>query len=124
MTMWGNFQLTITLNDNDIKTASGKSFTKHSVRTVLQDAFYINLVKKRIDGKTRYVFEKYESLVSVEEWVMAQVILKNFELLQHPDIQRHIVNLDYDQDEINFEYENNTDYHQYMRDKEREELTI
>jgi hypothetical protein len=55
---------------------------------------------------------------------MAQVILKNFELLKHPDIHKQIVNPEYDQTAINFEFEHGTDYYQYIRDKEREELTI
>lgn len=89
------------LNDCEFKTSSGLPYSKTSFKRMISDPAYINLVETNVNGELRYVVELYESIITVEEWVLAQVAIENFDALKHPDIRSHIYNSNYNQPALN-----------------------
>lgn len=79
-------------NEDDIKRPNGLPFTRSFITEFISNPFYINLLEREINGKKRYIVDVFESFISVEQWICAQVAIKNWNVLSHPDVRNHISN--------------------------------
>lgn len=80
------------LNEVELKTPNGLPFTRIFITEFISNPFYINLLEREMDGSKRYIVDVFESLISVEAWIFAQIAIENWDVLKHPDIRSHISN--------------------------------
>ena len=95
-------ELANNFNEVGLKALNGLPYSRGFITTVISDPFYINLLERKINGKNRYVVEVFESIITIEEWVLAQVAIENWEILKLPDIRSHISNSLYHKETLKY----------------------
>ncbi|MFL0363155.1 recombinase family protein [Pseudobacillus sp. 179-B 2D1 NHS] len=111
------------LNKSGFQTRSEKRFSALSVRAIVKDPFYINLIRTKKGGETAYEFSAHPCPIRTEEWVFAQVMINNIDVLKEPQIQQQLRNPHYEPCNSFFEIvgeEDNTDYYLDLYDEEPE----
>ncbi|CAM3807570.1 hypothetical protein GCM10009865_46550 [Aeromicrobium ponti] len=101
------------LNKEGFLTTRGKPFTSQSVRTMIKEPFYINLIRRRRNGKTTYEYEEYETFINIGHWLRAQIMINNIDVFNEPNILKHLQDVTYDQEAINYKLEFGFDYYEH-----------
>ncbi|WP_144513065.1 recombinase family protein [Bacillus sp. FJAT-22090] len=83
-------ELANNLNEGDIRTPNGLPYSKSFITSIISNPIYINLLEIEWNCENRYIVYWFESLVTLEEWVLAQVAIENWDVLRHPDIREYI----------------------------------
>lgn len=95
-------ELANNLNKGGLKAPNGLPYSRSFIIRFISNPFYINLLEREMNGNNSYIVDFFESFVTVEEWVFAQVAIENWDVLKHPDIRSHISNCIYNEDALEF----------------------